>query len=221
MFAEEAGGEQEREPQAGVHVAGPVDGTDRAAEVPPRCLGHWVVVCGPSWRPSHSHPSSPPCCRRVCRVPSVLILARVPHAASTNIARAAPNPDHTLSSRLCLCACTCHGSLQGTAGRVFSPQSGSLLPLCPGAPPPCWSCDLDGACWMCFASAAGQSPVWPEAEAVVASLPLHCHLPGRRPSAVFPLLCSFLLSKTYKGSRLQDAEISVQGRICDSANCVQ
>lgn len=82
---------------------------------------------------------------------SVLILACLPHVTSTNIARAAPNPDHTLFSRLCLSACTCHGSLWGTAQTACSALS----------PAPCfpcdqehlhihWSCDLESVCLMCL-----------------------------------------------------------------------
>lgn len=111
----------------------------------PESLGYPV----PS--PLHSHPSSP-----TMLSPSVVCclcssLPVWPHVASTNIARAAPNPDHTLFSRLCLSACTCHGSLWGTAQTACSALS----------PAPCfpcdqehlhihWSCDLESVCLMCL-----------------------------------------------------------------------
>lgn len=50
--------------------------------------------------PPHDHPSSPTILS-LWRAVSMLTCSS--HTASTNIARAAPNPDHTLFSRLCLC----------------------------------------------------------------------------------------------------------------------
>lgn len=69
----------------------------------------------------HGHPPSPPSCH--CCVLFVSMLTCSPSTAFTNIARAAPNPDHTLFSRLCLSACTCHGSLQGTVQTACSALS--------------------------------------------------------------------------------------------------
>lgn len=143
----------------------------------------------PSPRDCSFSPAMLSLCVTVCHALSVYHSPA--HTASTNIARAAPNPARTLFSRLCLSAYTCHGSLQGTT------QTACLVAHSPAPCFPCdqehlhirWSCDLESVCLMCLASAHGpSSQFWPDADTALAFLT--SHLPRRRLSPVFPLLCS-------------------------------
>lgn len=106
--------------------------------------------------------------------------SRSPHTAPTNIARAAPNPAHTLFSRLCLSACTCHGSLQGTVQTACSAFSPAPCFSCDQEHlHVCQSCDFENVCLMCLASANCPFPqFWPDPEALVASLPQFSCLPA-------------------------------------------
>lgn len=100
--------------------------------------------------PLHGHPSSPTILslwhRAVCVHAHLLT-----HTASSSIARAAPNPEHTLFSRLCLCL-HCHGSLQGrvqTACSALSPAP--CFPCDQERLRVCRSCDFKNVCLICYA----------------------------------------------------------------------
>lgn len=96
----------------------------------------------------------------------------------------------TLFSRLCLSACTCHGSLLGTTQTACSAHSPArCFPRAGGASTSAGPV-IQSVCLMCLASVHSPSArLQPDTSS--ASLPLSC-LIGRWLNSVFPLHCSFL-----------------------------
>lgn len=118
--------------------------------------------------PLHSHPSSPTILSLVCAV-CVHPHLSTPHCLHS-IARAAPNPAHTLSSRPVSLLAPGTARFRKQCRRMLSPQSGSLLPHDQEHLHVCRSCDFQNVCLMCLASAdCPFSQFWPDTEALVAS----------------------------------------------------
>lgn len=100
--------------------------------------------------PLHGHPSSPTILSLLCAVCFHLHLF-TPHCLH-QYCPCCPNPAHTLFSRLCLSACTCHGSLQGTVQTACSALSPApCFPCDQEHLHVCRSCDFKNVCLMCRA----------------------------------------------------------------------
>lgn len=80
-------------------------------------------------QPPIQHSSSPAMLSPFVSCPVCAHSRLLAHTASVNIARAAPNPDHTLSPGFVFLLALSRLASGDSADRMLRPQSGSLLPL--------------------------------------------------------------------------------------------